>query len=86
MGALKVFQCIVTVFYFISCIRAVCGGKILCSDIANHNDYILTDCIVLSFRGGRMDQLTSIVIGLIMRNVLVISRENSGRDLVRYIV
>ena len=44
MGALKVFQCIVTVFYFMSCIRA--GGKILCSNIASHNDCILTDCHV----------------------------------------
>ena len=43
-GALKVFLCIVTVFYFISCIRADYGGKILCSNIASHNDYFLTDC------------------------------------------
>ena len=47
MGALKVFLCIVTVFYFISFIRAddhVGEGKILCTNIASHNDYILTDC------------------------------------------
>ena len=44
MDALKVYLCIVIVFYFISCIRAVYGGKILCSNIASHNDYILTDC------------------------------------------
>ena len=47
MGTLKVFLCILTVFYSISCIRSdvhIGDGKILCSNIANHNDYILTDC------------------------------------------
>ena len=45
MGALKVFLCTVMVFHFTSFIRADVGeGKILCSNIASHNDYILTDC------------------------------------------
>ena len=47
MGALKVFLCTVMVFHFTSFIRAddhVGEGKILCSNIASHNDYILTDC------------------------------------------